>query len=164
LRQQTTASNGAFEGLSQKIAEITRFYEDSLSHPDVRALAEALAYDDHGSVDVVGFFNHLKSLVRYLPDPTGVEFIKAPWAMVKEIQTVGSATGDCDDFAALAYTLLHSVGVEAELYVGWYDNAANPSHIFVGIPEKSGAYRAFDLVANAYGQTKAGLTGVKSYA
>jgi hypothetical protein len=164
LQTALTSSNKPFDGLDDKISAIRGFYESSLNHPDVRALAEDLAFDAKAQLDIEGFFDKLRSLVRYLPDPTGAEFIKAPWVMVGEIHDKGYAVGDCDDLASLAYSLLHSVGVGAVLYVGWYGGHPNPSHIFVGIPQKVGGYTPFDLVADRYGQTKEGRTGVKAYA
>lgn len=157
-------SQAAFDGLSDKIAEIRHFYDTSLSYPDVRALAESLSFDSRNALDIEGFFTKLKALTRYLPDPVGVELIKAPWVMVDEIHGHGVATGDCDDLAALAYSLLHSVGVPAELYVGWYGANEYPTHIFVGVPQKDHSYKAFDLVAPKYGVTKSGLSKVKAYA
>lgn len=162
--QASKTSAAVYQGLADKIATIQNFYTASLSHADVRALAESLAMNAGGALDIKGFFSKLKSLLRYIPDPTGTELIKAPWVMVDQMHETGSASGDCDDFASLAYTLLHSVGVPAELYVGWYAKSTEPSHIFVGVPQKSGGYVAFDLVANVYGQTIPGLTGVQAYA
>lgn len=164
MQPQTTSRSKPFDGLVDKIDAIRQFYDASLSHPDVRALAESLAFDSKGKLDVVGFFDKLRAMTRYLPDPTGAEFIKAPWVMVDEIHDKGFAVGDCDDLASIAYSLLHSVGVGAALYVGWYDGRAQPSHIFVGIPQVTGAYMPFDLVADKYGQTKNGRTRVKAFA
>lgn len=160
-----STSSAPFEGLSDKISQIQRFYRESLSYADVRALAESLAFNAGDELDIKSFFSRLKDLVRYLPDPTGAELIKAPWVMVDDILNGGKATGDCDDFATLAYALLHSVGIDAELYVGWYNGASplavdDPSHIFCGVPQKDGTWAAFDLVAKEYGQTLPGLSGI----
>lgn len=159
----TTNSTGAYEGLDEKIDAIRSFYSQSHSHPDVRALAESISFTG-GRLDITGFFNRLKSFTRYIPDPTDAELIKAPWIMVEEIHDRGFSAGDCDDLASLAYAVLHAVGVPAKLRVAWYGGAKNPSHIFVVIPQTNGSMMAFDLVANAYGQTKAGATKTQDYA
>ncbi len=161
---KSSSSVEAYEGLGAKISQIQRYYDESLQHADVRALAEAICSNPQGSLDIVGFFDKLKSLTRYVPDPTKAELIKAPWVMVEQIHNEGKAAGDCDDLASLAYTLLHSVGVPAMLYVGWYRGSTNPSHILLGIPQKKGGYAAFDMVANRYGQTNAGITRAEAYA
>lgn len=164
MPQNLGISSKGFEGLDDKIAVITGYYDQSLTYGAVRALADSLAFNDRGLLDIRGFYDKLRALVHYLPDTTGAEFIKAPWIMAEEIQERGFASGDCDDLASFAYALLHSVGVPAELYVAWYGREQDPSHIFVGVPQKSGVYYAFDLCARVYGQTIPGLSKVEAYA
>jgi hypothetical protein len=163
LRPSTAVSDKPDDGLIDKVDAIRKFYDSTSDHPDVRALAEDLSFNKAKQLDIEGFFSKLKSLVRYLPDPTGRELIKAPWVMVSEIHERGFTTGDCDDLASLSYSLLHSVGIGAALYVGWYDGSSVPSHIFVGVPTVLGGYTPFDLVAEKYGQTKGGRTHVEAY-
>jgi hypothetical protein len=164
MKALSSVNSDPQEGLSSKLSTITGFFSESLSHPDVRALAEDLSFNAKGSLDIEGFFSKLKSLVHYLPDPVGVELIKSPWVMVSEIHAKGYAVGDCDDFASLAYTLLHSAGIEAALYVAWKAGEENPFHIFDGVPGKSGGYVPFDLVTKKYGDTLPGIARVQAYA
>ena len=162
MRQSVTSSAAAHNGLQDKIDAIRAYYRQSLNHVDVRAIADSLAFDKSGRLDISGFFDKLHSLIRYLPDPTGAELIKAPWAMVDEIHERGFASGDCDDLASLAYTLLHMLGVSAKLIVGWY-GGPSPTHIYVGVPQKTGGYLPFDLVWPAYGKTKRGAVRTRAY-
>jgi transglutaminase-like putative cysteine protease len=163
MNAQAETSTSEYQGLAEKIATIREFYVESQSHADVRTLAEELSFNE-GVLDIEDFFRKLKGLTRYIPDPTGAELIKAPWIMADEITSRGFAAGDCDDLATLAYALLHSVGIEARLYVAWYGKSAeNPSHIFVGVPQKNGKYFAFDLVADRYGETLSGISRVEAY-
>ncbi len=155
-------SEKPFQGLADKIALITGYYGSSLRHPRIRASAEKYSLDETGSPNVVALFARLRSNFRYIPDPVGSELIKAPWVQLSEIDQRGYTMGDCDDAASLAYTFLHSVGVPAELAVGWYGQP-DPSHIWVEIPTKNGGYLPFDLCARQIGVTKEGASLVKRY-
>jgi transglutaminase-like putative cysteine protease len=152
------------EGLADKIDMIRRYYTSSLRYAQVRAFAEKSAMSKQGKPSINALFAALRSFVRYVPDPVGVELIKAPWVMIDGINKQGWTAGDCDDFASLGYALLRNVGVPAQLAVAWYGDAT-PRHIFDVVPMKSGASMLpFDLVAPNLGVTKTGTTKVVYYA
>lgn len=159
-------SDAPLEGLADKVSLIRRYSEESLAHPIVKRMAEDLAFNEHGIIDLKKLFSALRSKLRYVKDPVGAEYIKAPWIMADEIGDRGFSTGDCDDFASLAYALLRSIGVPARLVVGWYDGQPNPSHIWARVPLSSLPKHVweFDLVAPVLGMTKANPDRVAEYA
>ena len=53
-------------------------------------------------------------IVRYTNDPRHVELVKDPQRLVEEIAQNGTALADCDEYAALAATLLLQLGRECE--------------------------------------------------
>lgn len=157
------SSDKEYQGLADKIGLIRRYYEGSMRYPSVRAYAEKASMGPETLPSVETLFATLRAVTRYVPDPVGVELIKAPWVQVDEIRTRGYTAGDCDDFASLSYTLLRNVGVAAELAVAWYGDNPNPTHIFVVIPTKGGGRIPFDLVAPQLGVTKPGISMAAAY-
>jgi transglutaminase-like putative cysteine protease len=155
-------SEKPFQGLEDKVRLIADYYVKSQRYPSIRKAAEDFSLDERGQPNVVALFARLRSHVRYIPDPVGTELIKAPWVQMTEIGERGYTLGDCDDAASLAYTMLHSIGVPAQLAVGWY-GYPDPSHIWVEIPTKDGGWLAFDLCARMVGITKEGASRVEHY-
>lgn len=162
MKANSFLSHAAHEGLTDKIALIRRYYEESLSRPAVRALAEQAVLSG-GAKNLPAAFRYLKERVRYVPDPVGAEYIKAPWVAVGDIEERGWTAGDCDDFASLSYALLRNVGVPAVLTVGWYGDK-NPRHIWTRVPFGVG-FVDFDLTAPRFGVTRiSDLVRVENYA
>ncbi len=158
-------SGKANNGLADKIRLIRDFYVGSLRVPAVRAYAEKAGMDHKtGRPSISALFIDLRSHVRYIPDPVGAELIKNPALMISDIKRQGWTAGDCDDFASLAYTLLRSVGIAAELAVVWYGDDADPRHVLAVVPMKDRTYLPFDLVAPKLGVTKGGPSHWRLYA
>jgi hypothetical protein len=154
-------SEKPFQGLEDKIKLILDYYRESLRYQTIRVAAEQYSLDDTRQPNIASLFARLRSHFRYIPDPVGNEYIKAPWVQMDEINQRGATMGDCDDAASLAYVMLHSIGVPAKLAVGWYGNP-DPSHIWVEVPLSDG-WLAFDLCARQVGVTKEGATRVERY-
>ncbi len=164
MRASETLSNKPEEGLADKIRLIRDYYVGSLRVPAVRLAAEKWSMDQNGRPSVSALFVKLRSFVRYIPDPVGAELIKNPALMVDDIRRQAWTAGDCDDFASLAYTLLRSVGIRAELAVVWYGADTLPRHILAVVPMKDRTYLPFDLVAPTLGITKGGSSRWRLYA
>ncbi len=155
-------STKAYQGLADKVKLIETYYSESLRSPSVRKTAEKFSLDDFNKPNVAALFIRLRSHFRYVSDPVGNEYIKAPWVQTREIDTQGFTMGDCDDAASLSYCLLHSLGVPAKLAVGWYGHE-DPSHIWTEI-ETADGWLAFDLCAPQLGVKKLdGLTRIERY-
>lgn len=163
MQTQLSTSDGAYAGLAAKIQIIRGYFPQSIKYPAVRSFVEKASMGKLGRPSLRALFTVLRTHFRYLPDPVGFELIKAPWAMIQEIGSLGYTTGDCDDAASLAYTLLHLVGISAKLAVGWY-GGQDPQHIWTQVPLKDGKVVDFDLCAPTLGQTKGGQSEVKTYA
>lgn len=81
----------------------------------------------------------VKLYVRYVRDPSGIEYLQSPVMMIQQMRTAGGSQGDCDDMATLTAALLLSVGHEpffrAVRYQG--NNSSNYNHIYVVDYEKN---------------------------
>lgn len=152
MDSRLTPLSGAFNGLAQKIRFARTKAEEALSRPAVRSFAEAAAGRGTRYEQAQRMFYTLRSVVNYVADPVGAEFIKAPWVMVEEIRERGFAAGDCDDQATLAYTLLRSIGIPSKLRVGWYGSSM-PGHIYA-VAQLNGQWVAFDTTNSVFGREK----------
>lgn len=81
--------------------------------PQVRVRTTSL-FDGLGNDDRQGQFaaitHFMEDNVRYVRDPLGVEYVRSPTAMFRELDSFKMANGDCDDQVLLAGSMLHSVG------------------------------------------------------
>lgn len=73
--------------------------------------------------------------VLYRNDPLHVELIKDPQRMLEEQQTVGIATGDCDDIATLIASMALQLGRQARFNVVGFGEAGAYSHVFASVQE-----------------------------
>lgn len=121
---------GPYNGLGSKVAFIRGCFRKSLLDPKVLRFAEEAVGRGTRAEQARTLFDFLRDRVRYVPDPVGVEMTKSPGVLVEEILSRGYATGDCDDHACLAYSLLKLVGIPAKLRVIWLGKPA-PQHIYV---------------------------------
>jgi transglutaminase-like putative cysteine protease len=142
---------GAYNGLATKIKFARNAWTDSLVRPEVRAFAEASAGKGSRVVQAQRLFNALREHVRYYNDHFGIESTKAPWVMIHEIKTRGWTGEDCDGQATLAYVLLRSIGIPANLRVGWYGQNQNPGHIYA-LAYLNGDWVPFDTTMREMGK------------
>lgn len=71
--------------------------------------------------------NFVRTMVQYIPDPSGVEYVISPVIMLQRIQNFGQVSGDCDDHVLLLISMLGSISVPAratgvKLYEDRYDH------------------------------------------
>ena len=68
--------------------------------------------NDDRSCQLKSVTDFMADKVRYVRDPVGVEYVRSPTALFKEIDQFGLDNGDCDDQVLLAWSMLHSVGFQ----------------------------------------------------
>lgn len=97
--------------------------------PRVRAAAaEAIAGN---SCSACGIRRWLGSRFRFLRDPTGIELLRGPVALLDDVARVGYALGDCDDAAVLGAALGRAAGLPARFVVfGWTGPDGPFTHVF----------------------------------
>ena len=69
------------------------------------------------------FLDWTRANIRYTEDPLEVELVKEPGVLLREWQSTGRGTADCDDQVTLIAAGLNAVGIETEFLV----IAADPS-------------------------------------
>lgn len=113
-------------GVEQTLRQMRRLVLESSQDPSVISWAQGIVRflperDPDAAADA--FLRWVRSNVRYTEDPVGVEVVKTPEAMLRELHEGGRITGDCDDQVVLLSAGLNAVGVNTEFVVV----AADPS-------------------------------------
>ena len=80
----------------------------------------------------------LASAVSFQPDPLGVELIRSPIYLLRQIQEQGAAWGDCDDVATLAAALGMAVGLPASFVLLGFDSLGPFSHVYTQLWTQGG--------------------------
>lgn len=86
----------------------------------------------------------MKSSLRFVRDPYGVETIHTPLFMLDRIRQAGMFEADCDDYAVLSASLAKAVGLRTKFVIlGFLDKGAPWSHVYT-IAETPGGWFPFD--------------------
>lgn len=81
---------------------------------------------------------YLEERVAFVPDPLGVELLKSPVYMLREIDADGRATGDCDDVAILGAALGLAVGLPARFVLLAFTPGAPYEHVYTELQTEGG--------------------------
>ena len=136
-------------GNIQTIDMMKRIARLRSSDPLIRKLAlNILSYygvSSHNFIDeALAIGEYVRSKVRYVRDPEGVEYLQDPLDLVKQIQSKVAtggrllAQGDCDDMALLTATLLLAAGHSPFFRAVRYEDVTGPyNHIYVVVYERN---------------------------
>lgn len=78
----------------------------------------------------VAIRNWLASVFHFIPDPVGVELLRAPDYQLRQYQTQMRITGDCDDAAVLGAALGKAVGIPAQFVAIGFKPSGPLSHVY----------------------------------
>ncbi len=70
------------------------------------------AGDHNVDVQLSRIADFVKSMVRYVRDPIGSEYVVSPFRLLLDIYDNGYVSGDCDDHVLLLNSLLGSIGFD----------------------------------------------------
>ncbi len=145
-------------GIYQTVSALKGLIQQSLTDPDalIRLRAESILgpvaeRDDLG--EVTALFNFVENSLHYVDDPSGIELLKNPKFIDKEVTRQGYFMGDCDDASGYLAALLRAVGYGVQLVIvtpqdapGW-----DYRHIYVRVwLPKMQTWLALDTTAKAY--------------
>jgi transglutaminase-like putative cysteine protease len=83
----------------------------------------------------------VRSSLRFVRDPYGVETIHTPLFMLDRIRTFGMFEADCDDYAVLSASLAKAVGLRTKFVVlGFLDKGAPWAHVYTMAQTPHGWY------------------------
>lgn len=99
--------------------------------------------------------DYLAATVQFVPDPVGIELIRSPVYMLRQIESKGTARGDCDDVATLGAALGKAVGMPARFVVQSFAAGQPYGHVFTELATPAGWV---ELDTTAPAQIPAGLT------
>lgn len=145
-----------YRGAPQTVALIKQSAVESQRRPAVRRLAEratAGIQSKDALSEALAFYYLVLDRTRYMRDPRGVEYVRAPWVVAEQVLR-GEVPGlDCDDMAALLCALAVVSGAECRVVTVAFRNMVfrgerQYSHVFAQVREpRTGAWVTLDPVA-----------------
>lgn len=128
----TPLSTGA-RGTKTTLAAMERLVHSGIRDPEVVLFAQEQVrnqaeYGKWGEIDAL--LTAVRRSMRYTPDPVGVETVKSPTFIMREIKAKGRAAMDCDDASVLAATLIRAVGVPTRFKV-IKDSPTEYTHVYL---------------------------------
>lgn len=100
-------------GIEVTVRHMRRLGRQGASRPDVQRWARDIVGDATGAEAARRIRAFLARTVRFRYDPPGVELIRTPRYLLRQIAADGRAEGDCDDVAVLGAALGMAVGLPA---------------------------------------------------
>jgi len=102
--------------------------------PEVRFVAESIVRQVPGKdylSEILAIRYWVNRVIPYLRDPTHVEWMRDPVALLADIKKYGVVRADCDEYTQLCIALWHAVGNRAQIVpVGFRPKPAQESHVF----------------------------------
>jgi hypothetical protein len=123
-------------GTVATVDAMERAVAQGLRDPDVILYAQDLVRhvpERDRVAEASELFRAVREVLRYTNDPLGVELVKTPTFILREIERHGRATLDCDDASVWLATLLRAVGIPTRFKVirGSRTNPDEFTHVFV---------------------------------
>lgn len=132
-----------YRGAPQTIEVIKRSVFESQYKPVVRMLVEEVTKHLQSKDTVseaLAFYHLVLDRTRYMRDPRGVEYVRAPWVVVEQIMAGHTPGIDCDDATALICAMAAVSGAQCRaVTVAFrnmhYQGRRQYSHVFAQIRE-----------------------------
>ena len=129
LTVRTLPSNDAGTVLTLK--EMRRLSRGALRDPLLLDVAAHIVRSEKGRAAYPRRIREwISQAVRFLPDPVGVELLRAPRWMLDDIRRRGFTQGDCDDVAILSAAIGLAVGCPARFKVLGFRANGPLAHIY----------------------------------
>ena len=138
---ESEIGNGV-DGNLDTIQVMKKIARERAGDPLVRKLALNILHQyqipsNHYVDECLAIGDYVKRKVRYVKDPSNIEYLQDPVDLIKQIQA-GTAQGDCDDQALLTAALLLSVGHDPKFRAVRYETVVgNYNHIYVVVYERN---------------------------
>lgn len=75
---------------------------------------------------------------HFVPDPIGVELVRTPEYMLRQLETLGYMSGDCDDAAVIVAALAKSVGIEVKFIAVGFAATGPLRHVYATLHPRGG--------------------------
>lgn len=142
-------------GIRRTLRKMGQLARHDLSHPLLVQTTGRILADSTGPADQARRIREFLTVyVRFLPDPSGLELVRSPVFMLREIEAHGQTQGDCDDVATLGAAMGLAVDLPARFVVLSFKPHAPFSHVFTELATPAGW---LELDTTAPDQFPAGL-------
>lgn len=120
-------------GTRVTLSAMERLVEEGIRDPRVVLFAQGLVRNgpEYGQrTEVESILAGVRRVMRYTPDPLGVETVKSPTFLVQEINDSGRAVMDCDDASVLTAAFVRAVGIPTRFKV-IKDSPTEFTHVYL---------------------------------
>lgn len=118
-------------GIELTVWHMRALVRTSLSRPLLADRAASIVAGSESALEAgTRIREFLETEVVYVPDPLGMELLKSPVYMLREIDADGRATGDCDDVAILGAALGLAAGLPARFVLLAFRPGAPYEHVY----------------------------------
>lgn len=125
-------------GIEWTVEHMRELAQQGARSPIVQQAAEAIVGESSGKPAALAIRRYLADRMVFQFDPEGLELIRTPELLVRQIECHGTAVGDCDDVATLGAALGMAVGLRA-VYVLLAFHLARPfEHVYTELVTPSG--------------------------
>lgn len=128
----TSIPRGA-KGTRMTLSAMEKMVEQGIRDPRVVLFAQELVRNgpEYGkAAELDSILRGVRRVMRYTPDPLGVETVKTPSFIVQEIKDRGRAVMDCDDASVLTAALVRSIGTPTRFKV-IKDSPTEFTHVYL---------------------------------
>lgn len=130
------------------LAKMRRIVNDSIKMPIVveaaHSVISGVAPRDYKGI-AVAVRDWLTVNFRFVADPLGVELLRTPEYMIRQWDTNGIVTGDCDDAAILGASLAKAVGVQPLFVAIGFRRNGPFAHVYTTLTKDGKWYVSLDV-------------------
>lgn len=131
VSSRTSWIPGGHLGIEATVWKMRRLVARSLGAPLLLEAARNMVPGSGDSTEAaLRIRAYLEDAVAFVPDPLGVELLKSPVYLLREIEARGRATGDCDDVAVLGAALGRAIGLPARFVLLAFTEGAPYEHVY----------------------------------
>jgi hypothetical protein len=113
-------------GVARTLAVMGRVARWAAAFPEVRGVALILR-------DPEALYEFLRERVVFQKDPSGLERVRNPIKLLGEIGANGRASGDCDDLATLAASIVFAMRLRPAFIVMGRFTGGRFEHVYYGV-------------------------------
>jgi transglutaminase-like putative cysteine protease len=125
-------------GIEVTVWHMRRLARRALGRPEVVESAQRVAGVGSECRQAQRIRAYLAAKVRFTHDPLGVELIRTPLFMLREIDARGWVPGDCDDVAVLGAAFGMAVGIRARYVLIGLTRGEPYEHVYTELLTDSG--------------------------
>jgi len=131
----------AYPDAEQIVSELADLAQQYGTNPYLRDFVISLfpsnMKQDDRKTQITAIVNFMKDKVIYVRDPNAIEYVQSPMNMLKQVCTLGKATGDCDDHVLFFNAMVNTVGFSTRVNTIKTGGSEYYNHVFSSVKNGS---------------------------